>query len=781
MTRPLDALCFRHPWRGYQKRVLDELERYLGDRKLHIVAAPGAGKTVLGLEVVRRLRKRTLILAPSILIRDQWAERLQQDFNDGIRPSWLSLDLTSDAFVRLSTYQAFHASRALILPDFDVLVLDEAHHLRRAWWQALTRAAKAHDPVTVALTATPPWDVDPAEWQNYVALCGPVDAEISVPELVAARELSPHQDLVHLSRPADCGAYRASQAEERTLFSQLRERADLTALLEGHLWIARAERHAASILERPELFSAMVIYLRDAGRAIPRHAQRVLQVGQADWPALDWSWLQILLDGLRAHWPPSVTELLLRSGALHDDRLSLPPGRFADRAALLQDADARRQAVCDIHALERANRGEGLRMTILVDRIGRSELDSTAAPGGFNLGALFRSLLAQPCAQEGNPAGDLAALAGPLVVLPASVAQGIAGTPLQQAPGYLLFTGPGQTLARQRVETGFAGGRIRVILGTHAYLGQGWDAPGLNVLVLATTVRSFVTVNQLRGRALRRNPADPDKAATIWHLGMIPETRVEGEAIAALQARFRCFVRLDRHAGIIHSHFETRPDLAAQNADMAAKARSHAALADEWDRALQPEGNTQPRLVLETGFRHQPRISLFPRTAFSFRERLLILLGRRPREGSALRILGRMCRTVTAAMAGNGDLPAGEAAPKARVLETPDGLRVLLEGASRLEESWFHDALSEVLRPVENPRYLIVVRDGLFRRHIQHYSVPQRFDRRAATGQIFWRQWQRHLGKGKLVYTRTIHGRAILQAARLSTSERRIDSMMRWR
>ena len=777
MSCPLAGLTFRHPWRSYQQRVLDELQRHLGDRKLHVVAAPGAGKTVLGLEVVRRLGKRSLILAPSILIRDQWLERLQHDFNHGIRPDWVSLDLTSDAFLRVSTYQAFHSARALSLPGFDVLVLDEAHHLRRAWWQSLTHAARRHDPVTVALTATPPRDVDPVEWANYSALCGPVDAEISVPELVAAQELSPHQDLIWLAHPANCSAYRASQSDERALFAQLRARADLLALLEGHSWIALAERHATAILEQPELFSAMVIYLRDAGRRIPRNARRVLQVAEGDWPGLDWAWLQILLDGLRPQVPAEVTDLLLRAGALRDDRLSLPPGRFTERADLLQDAAARRQMVCDIHAHERRIRGEGLRMTVLLDRIGRSELASDAPPAGFNLGALFRSLLAQSCGQG----GDMAALAGPLVVLPESLAQGLVASPLPGAPGYLLVTGAAQEVARQRVEAEFAAGRIRVILGTHAYLGQGWDAPALNVLVLATRVRSFITVNQLRGRALRRDRADPAKAATIWHLGMIPEDAVEGEDIDTLRARFRCFVRLDRRAGIIHSRFATRPDLAAQNAEMIRKAESHAALAGEWARALRPEGSLPARLALETGLRHAPRSSLMPHTALTFRERLLLMLGRAPKEDPAERILARMCRMVLAALLENGDLAADQPLPVVRIDRTPDGLQVVLDGASRLEESWFHEALGDLLGAIDNPRYLIVVRDGLFRQHLQYFPVPQRFERRAQPARLFWRQWERHLGKGELVYVRAVRGRGVLQAARLSTAARQIDSLMRWR
>jgi hypothetical protein len=37
-------------------------------------------------------------------------------------------------------------------------------------------------------------DVSPFEWQRYEELCGPVDAEVSVPELVLEGDLCPHQD-----------------------------------------------------------------------------------------------------------------------------------------------------------------------------------------------------------------------------------------------------------------------------------------------------------------------------------------------------------------------------------------------------------------------------------------------------------------------------------------------------------------------------------------------------------------------------------------------------------
>ncbi len=57
------SMVFQKTWRNYQARLLGHLDSYLEDKRLHIIAAPGSGKTVLGLEVVRRIDQPTLVLA----------------------------------------------------------------------------------------------------------------------------------------------------------------------------------------------------------------------------------------------------------------------------------------------------------------------------------------------------------------------------------------------------------------------------------------------------------------------------------------------------------------------------------------------------------------------------------------------------------------------------------------------------------------------------------------------------------------------------------------------
>lgn len=47
------VLKFKGTWRSYQARVLEHVGKYLADGKIHIVAAPGSGKTTLGIELIR--------------------------------------------------------------------------------------------------------------------------------------------------------------------------------------------------------------------------------------------------------------------------------------------------------------------------------------------------------------------------------------------------------------------------------------------------------------------------------------------------------------------------------------------------------------------------------------------------------------------------------------------------------------------------------------------------------------------------------------------------------
>ncbi len=239
-----DEVEFRFKWRPYQARVLSELSNHMDDERLHVVAAPASGKTVLGIEVAKRINGPTLVLAPTLAIRDQWVQRLEELFlpPGSNTPDWVSYDLTRPGFFTVSTYQLLHSvvkkpksepippsqeseeedddtttqkrkdpALFFVVDDVDeedtdddldedeqqerkafdwlnqkrtdyrnsplpeittqltqigikTVILDEAHHLRSSWWKSLVDVIRELEDVQIlALTATPPYDVPPAE------------------------------------------------------------------------------------------------------------------------------------------------------------------------------------------------------------------------------------------------------------------------------------------------------------------------------------------------------------------------------------------------------------------------------------------------------------------------------------------------------------------------------------------------------------------------------------------------------------------------------------------
>ena len=67
-----ENVSFKGNFREYQQRVLDNSSKFLLDGKVNIVAAPGSGKTILGLELIRRLNEPCIIFSPTTTIRQQW-------------------------------------------------------------------------------------------------------------------------------------------------------------------------------------------------------------------------------------------------------------------------------------------------------------------------------------------------------------------------------------------------------------------------------------------------------------------------------------------------------------------------------------------------------------------------------------------------------------------------------------------------------------------------------------------------------------------------------------
>lgn len=898
---------FRYPWRSYQKRILDRLEEHLRNRRLHLVAPPGSGKTVLGLEVMLRINQPTIILAPNITIKEQWANRFMELFLDtGQRPDWLSTSLHHPAMVTITTYQALHAvlgddkddtpldpaaeqesqedtEDARIEDDSDpssdsleiierlkklgiqTVIFDEAHHLRMSWWRSTVSLCNLlEQPIKIALTATPPYDVNPNEWQRYIELCGPIDEEISVPELVLHGELSPHQDYIMLTPPEENEAARIRKFRQQAaeLKDELIRSPFLAELIARHPWITNTESHMEEILSSPGYYSSMVIYLRAANQPVWRQAVLPLGMKEKDTPNLSDEWLEELLNGILfkdTHVEsdrPELRELhrrLSQLGMIERRRLYLRSTPALNK--MLVHSVSKLKQIGRILNFERSVLGNGLRMVILTDYIRKEDLPKQAGDEQplqrLGVVPVFESIRRE--LNEKEPDGQklpIGVLTGSLVILPAEAAAWVRETagqrgitlterPLPHDSGYVTIEvrDSNRSAIVEWVTALFTEGGIRVLVGTAALLGEGWDAPGINSLIMASYVGSFMLSNQMRGRAIRAQRGHPDKTGAIWHLACVDTGLADGgEDMASLARRFRSLVGLSITNETIESGMDriglgqrqlTEREVELYNAQTLERARKRHLLKEHWASAIALQGSMTEELKTER--EHVPRPVIYPYTVkavlvFGLMLALQIFVeavsspqmlysdAPAPFKLGFAAVVAAVCASPWIIKAAKmkikhqsldrSILEAGlvvytvlhemklvRTAPSIHLIgaQEKEGIIVCwLKYGSTHEKTVFLNALQQLLDPIDNPRYLVYrTSRRWFGRSHDYHAVPEEIGRRKEHAERFAGLWKKHIGPAKLVYTRTPEGRSILLNARMksltSLFVRKSERVSAWR
>jgi superfamily II DNA or RNA helicase len=718
-AKTIAGLEFHGRWRHYQTLALAAFQRDAdnGRRRTHIVAPPGSGKTLLGVEIVRRLAAPALVLVPNTAVQQQWLAAVRRFTGGADRPDVAAADpsapiavlsyqslcrlddpaaVLGDLAVRRWTAEraaatgqspdeveaeaeawtgearrrrdreirrisaalkreiaraehgALHLGRllsggararldALRANGVRTIVLDECHHLASLWGYVVrTVVEELGDAHLVGLTATPPGELTRDEAELYAHLLGPVDFTVPTPAVVRERYLAPYQELAWFTRPLDAEARWLAEHDVRfrELVTTLHGDASgplsfpewvLTRLRERGLGSGRGGEDAAiswPAFQRrhPALARAGARFIVTAGLPLPGGMPR--GEGYREQPGLA-DWLVLLEDYtlrcLRADPSPDAAAryeaiaAALRELGFTLTRQGIRRGT-SDVDRLLTGSAAKSIALTEVVACEYEARGAALRALVLTDTE-----RSQAAPAGSLLGVLrpeagtapeavrvlaadgrtapLRPLLVSGrglrCA-EGDADGMLAALA-------ARAPAGLTGwhaEPAEDAAGLVRLAARGADW-QSRVWVGlateaFAAGETRVLVGTRAMLGEGWDSPRVNCLVDMSAATTSVSVTQMRGRSLRLDPADPDKIASNWDIVCVAPELARGDA------DYDRFVRKHRHlfapsedgvieAGPSHVHPSLSPfapppaaEFAEINRAMAGRAREHTRARERW-------------------------------------------------------------------------------------------------------------------------------------------------------------------------------------------------------
>ncbi|CAA6826457.1 MAG: Unknown protein, partial [uncultured Sulfurovum sp.] len=532
MNIEVNSLKFKHTWRPEQARVLSNLDEYVDDKRIHIVAAPGAGKTVMGLEIFNRYGLKTLAISPTLVVQNQWLDRLKDFLSDGKVPSWSTTTLETPKYFTSTTYQGLFAfdkrlsgakeedieaqyetlSHWFEEHEIGMLILDEAHHLKAAWWKVLMRMVESSkDLIVVSLTATPPYDASALEWSRYQQLCGEVDEEISIPELVRSHSLAPHQDYIWMVKTDDknISSYQRYKENLNKFIESLYEHKELQYLLSLHYWLNEDYEIVNNelLINLDECF-ALLGLLKHNNQELPLHVLKALDIKASDVHDISvYGWEKLLQSFLEGEHYPKVKPVqqfqetfktfldskhLLRYGKVSLDNSQKKLKAF-------NKTQERIKACFDIAKLEYKYRASWTRLVVLADYI-RDEkfqlsLDGLEAPAGAY--PIFHYFIHH---LEENLAHGVVLLTGRLSIMNEALIEPLAyllpshvkleyeafkAAKLKKGMKYVVLKTASPHLVSAFTQL-HKEGKISTLIGTRSLLGEGWDAPHVNALILAT-------------------------------------------------------------------------------------------------------------------------------------------------------------------------------------------------------------------------------------------------------------------------------------------------------
>lgn len=640
-------LKFRYPFRVHQKMILDRFEQELRKKgpgeplRFHVVAPPGSGKTIVGIELAVRLKRPSLIVCPNTAIQGQWVEKVGLFIpeDSGVDPGEIVTSQTDQPrFINVLTYQILSIpedagetivelaeglwtraisqtqgmepeearariaamkssnpaqykkelskytkgirngrllecqasngdlssligilhprTRALIarLKDFGVktVIFDECHHLQ-TYWAVVMKGILEWMGVEniIGLTATPPMDESPYVLQNYISLLGPIDFEIPTPAVVKDGMLAPYQDMTYFCIPEEqeMAYLRSCHQKFHSLIETFKApNSDfcqwmISRIIERRLADGSQREWRKLFAARPDFSTAGVKYLRQAGIRIPRDitltAEMAGNMTLEDWAILieDYALNRLKVSADEAHHAlyDDIRDALYAMGFILTEkgiRTYISP---QDR--VLSYSRSKLKAVKDIIRHEMRCMGDRLRVAVVTDFEYSNALTLKK----------LENVLDEECGGAVSVIKELASdeeldALNPIMVTGRSLLcdDDIAETYMTDFTQWAREQGYDITLSMKPAYGGrlmeiegsgrdwntktavlfttslLEKGVTRCIVGTRGLLGEGWDSVSLNTLIDLCCASTYASVNQLRGRSIRKDERCPRKLANNW-------------------------------------------------------------------------------------------------------------------------------------------------------------------------------------------------------------------------------------------------------------------------
>lgn len=848
-----EEVRFHGSFRDYQQRVIDSADKYLKDGKINIVAAPGSGKTVLGLELICRIGSPCIILSPTTAIRQQWGDRLKELFLEDKNHfgEVFSDNLHKVKLFNSITYQALYTAIEKVqtgdegedCSDIDIfktisdagiktVCLDEAHHLKNEWQKALEKfiSSLGKDVKIISLTATPPYDSDETEWNRYINVCGEIDEEIFVPELVGQNTLCPHQDYVYFNYPTDAET-AAFQEHKNNVIIAIAELKTLELFAEVYKTL-NVESDYEKLFANAKEYIALCTLLSHYGFEINKKliseltAKRGLPRFNAGYAEVA---VEFLLVGemISEEQKEQIIAIIRRNGVYEKHSVTFSLNEKLKRSLI--SSVGKLDSIKKIVKSEISSMGSGLRMLILTDYIKKENLCKIATQENFNsvnVVSIFETL------RRDNPEENIGVLSGGLVILPQSVdlsgikhkKEDIQGTKYCAVEFYGSTNGFISFVSKL-----FERGEINILVGTKSLLGEGWDSPCINSLILASFVGSFVLSNQMRGRAIRIDKNNPDKSSNIWHLVTIEpeylfkdkltervseymnrdENTITSCDYDVLKRRFDSFIGPNYTTGVIESGIErltaikppfNRAGIQKINSKMLELSQNRAEVKSKWQGEV-ADGKFE--VGVETKVPSEKRVPIF--TFWNIGLVVLLAVAEmaaiyplysqiaRSNLYAVVWIILIICAVGVAISYVSKRLimhfnPArsiktlGRAVYKtlrecdlissSAKMETIEDKQLVfvslyLRNASVHDQNIFNTAMAEMLSPIENPRYILIAKKktGGYNYELS-FSCPSVIGKKKEYAAVLAEKLKEGTGNFEPVYTRNEDGRKLILKCR---------------